>query len=347
MQQVLRAAGASIADAQARSDDWALRGNGIELKEAAALEKRLVGNPHDLEARITLLGFLGIKRFGDRKDLRYCKHVLWLTENYPGLKVSGSPWAAVHKGIDSCFGIIERLWDRHRRKHPDDSTVLRNAARIFSGAGHLRKAESALRRLQRLEPANPDWHEELARLYYLHGRWRGPRWNRYWAGEAFKEFTRAKARSSREQRYHLLDDLAEAAFDAGKHVSAVRYAKQLLFRAKSRKGDWSHGNAMHRGNTVLGLVAAAKGEVRKAARHLGASCRGVDSPQLSSFGPSTRLAEALLAHGEARAVINFLEQCKTFWRMRDGTLARWIGDIKARRKVDFMVRFDMEKAKKR
>lgn len=57
MQQVLRAAGASIADAQARSDDWALRGNGIELKEAAALEKRLVGNPHDLEARITLLVF--------------------------------------------------------------------------------------------------------------------------------------------------------------------------------------------------------------------------------------------------------------------------------------------------
>ncbi len=346
MQQELRAASASIAAAETESNDWALHGTGIGPEKAATLEKKLDGNPHDLEARITLPGFLSMRRFADRKDRRYCKHVLWLTENYPDLKVTGSPWVAVHKGVDSCFGKVERVWDRHRTKHPDDSTVLRNAARFFSGAGHLDKAESALRRLQRLEPANPDWHEELARMYYLHGRWRGSHWKRYWAAEAFKEFTRAKARSSWQQRYHLLDDLAEAAFDAGKNASAARYAKQLLSRSKAHKGDWSHGNAIHHGNTVLGLVAAAKGKLAKAARHLASSCRGVDSPQLMSFGPSTRLAEELLARGEDQTVIDFLENCKTFWRMHDGTLAHWIDEIKAGRKVDFKVRFDMEKAKK-
>ncbi|HKA42907.1 MAG TPA: hypothetical protein VKF40_13040 [Burkholderiales bacterium] len=327
-----------------RTDTWALNGTTFDPDKAALLQRTLRADPHNLEARVKLLGYLSQRRFGNLKDPNYCEHAVWLIRNYPGIKVSGSPWVAVHRRIDPCFRKIERIWDHHRVHFPRDSAVLRNVARFYSGTGSLRKAEAVLRRLQGLEPHNPDWHGDLARLYYLHGRWQKPAERRYWASKALHEYIRAEAKSSAKQRYYLLPDLAEAAYEARRLAVASRYARNLLARAREHTGTWSYGNAIHHGNTVLGLVAADQGRLAAAERHLAASCRGVDSPQLMSFGPSTRLAEALLAHGSNRAVVGFLEQCKTFWRMDSGSLTRWIDAIEAGRKADFMVRFDVRAA---
>ena len=335
-----------FSNADRNADEWALRGTNLDPKKVTALQRKLCGDPHDLEARITLLGYLSRRRFSDLKDPCYCEHALWLVRNLPHLRFSGSPWLVVHKDMDPCFRKMESTWDRHRRKFPRDCMVLRNAARFYSGAGRLGKAETLYRKLQGLEPGNPRWHEDLAFMYYLHGRWRGSRWRRHWAEKAFREYAKVEHKSNFKQRYHLLSHMAETAFDAEKFIPASRYSTRLLSEAKKHKGTWSYGNAIHHGHTVLGLVSLAQGRVLKALRHLTASCRGVDSPQLMSFGPSTRLAEALLAHGRTEEVVDFLDRCTAFWRMDDGSLRRWTDDIKAGRQVDFMVRFDLERAKK-
>jgi len=198
-----------------RTDTWALNGTTFDPDKAALLQRTLRADPHNLEARVKLLGYLSQRRFGNLKDPNYCEHAVWLIRNYPGIKVSGSPWVAVHRRIDPCFRKIERIWDHHRVHFPRDSAVLRNVARFYSGTGSLRKAEAVLRRLQGLEPHNPDWHGDLARLYYLHGRWQKPAERRYWASKALHEYIRAEAKSSAKQRYYLLPDLAEAAYEAG------------------------------------------------------------------------------------------------------------------------------------
>lgn len=136
-------------------------------------------------------------------------------------------------------------------------------------------------------------------------------------------------------RFYTLSDAARQELRAGHLDEAHALATEVLELAPRFVGDWNHGNAIHHGHTVHGLIALAHGDVAEARRQLLASGNTDGSPQLNSFGPSMELASALLERGERATVLVYLDECRRFWEMGPEKLDAWSADIAAGREPDF------------
>jgi hypothetical protein len=135
--------------------------------------------------------------------------------------------------------------------------------------------------------------------------------------------------ASTEERFYGLEYLAREALTAQRLDQASAFATELLELAPRYPRNWNCGNAIHHGNTVLGRVALARGDVQEARRRLLASAETTGSPQLNSFGPSMALAESLLERGEIAIVLQYLERCKRFWKLGHDFLETWEADVTA------------------
>lgn len=138
-----------------------------------------------------------------------------------------------------------------------------------------------------------------------------------------------------QNRFYGLADAAKEKLRDGDLDTADALASELLALAPQFPGDWNHGNAIHHGHKVRGLVALAHGDVARARVELLASGDTEGSPQLVSFGPSMALAQALLARGEIATVLEYFEQCRRFWEMGREDLDEWTADVKAHREPAF------------
>ena len=157
------------------------------------------------------------------------------------------------------------------------------------------------------------------------------------AGEAQLALTyaeRAYAMAPANERA-LPTDLPETAFDAGDLSKARAYAMRLLDEARSYRGSWNYGNAVHKGNLVLGRIAVREGRFEDAVKFLRASGETPGSPQLNSFGPTMLLARDLLEQGETEAVLAYFELCRVFWKMGGSRLDAWIKEVTAGNVPDF------------
>jgi hypothetical protein len=132
----------------------------------------------------------------------------------------------------------------------------------------------------------------------------------------------------------LLARLARTALAAGDLEKAGRYANEAL--AESKHGVfWWTGDAVHQGNIVLGRLALRGGEVEEAKRYLLLAGKTPGSTSLAAQGPSMALARELLERGESAAVLQYLEECGSFWGGNRGRLAEWMALIRAGLKPDF------------
>jgi len=138
--------------------------------------------------------------------------------------------------------------------------------------------------------------------------------------------------TSGQERDYALPELAKAAVGAGALDKAVSYATELLQHAAQTAQpqlDWNYGNEIYTGNMVLGLVALRRGNVVKARQYLLESAKTPGSPTLGSFGPDLRLASELLKKGEKDTVLEFLEACRTFWKMGGSQLDALVAKVRA------------------
>jgi TonB family protein len=138
--------------------------------------------------------------------------------------------------------------------------------------------------------------------------------------EVFADTEQQSSGATGIDRFYALAELAKTAFDAGLVDKARSYANEMLGMANQYPDDWNYGNAVYTGNMVLGLIALQSENVPKARQHLLESARTKGSPQLDSFGPDMRLARALAQKGEKDTVLQFLESCRSFWKMGDAQL---------------------------
>jgi hypothetical protein len=132
----------------------------------------------------------------------------------------------------------------------------------------------------------------------------------------------------------LLARLARTALAAGNPEKAGRYANEAL--VASRDGVfWWTGDAIHQGNIVLGRLALRGGDVAEAKRYLLLAGKTPGSTSLAAQGPNMALARDLLEHGESAAVLQYLEECGSFWGGNRGRLAEWMALVRAGLKPDF------------
>ena len=136
--------------------------------------------------------------------------------------------------------------------------------------------------------------------------------------------------SDPKARFFKLSEVAAAAFDAGDYDKAETYANELLSDANLYRTNWNYGNAIFHGNLILGRVALKRdNNMSQAESYLLASGKTPGSPQLKGFGPNMSLANDLLIAGERDTVVDFLDECGTFWKADGGRLSDWKNTIQS------------------
>ncbi|MBW7866228.1 MAG: hypothetical protein H3C30_17655 [Candidatus Hydrogenedentes bacterium] len=308
-----------------------IEGGKLSEEKVKELENALDARPDDLWARTMLLGHHGKGQYDSVEAMgKYEEHVLWLAENAPASPVMGSTMVDLHPELNPvAYPKVAALIRGHVEKEPRNLRLLANAANFFliyeSGV-----AEEILKKCAEIEPDNPHWPRQLGFLYSLPKE----------ADESSPVETAPDAEAARkalaaleraaelttepEMKLLQLTELAEMAFASGELEKAHGYATALL-KGNDGPEKWNRGNRIHTGNTVLGRIALAGGDMEKAKAFLIEAGKCGGSPQLNSFGPDMTLANELLQRGETDAVAEYLGLCGGFWK-RTAT-ERWIAAI--------------------
>lgn len=305
----------------------------LSADDAKALEEKLTKNPQDIDSRIALLAFYLTERHNaSAAAKRQREHVLWMIENAPDRSITGTPICEFGPDDDpEAFDKAVQLWHQQIDRMPANPVVLNNAANFVMHVDR-KSAVAFLERAKQASPNDPRWPSQLGSLYMF-----GPDDNQKQnAATAFKEFELAEQLTpDPQEKWHLMNDLAKAAFLAGEYDHAIAWAQQSITAAAQYPKDWNYGNAIHHGNITVGRVALQRNDIATAKQSLLAAGKTRGSPQLNSFGPSMTLASELLARGERETVLEYLQLCKNFWRMNDGRLDAWTNAIKTGKAPDF------------
>lgn len=299
----------------------ALQGSGISVTEANQLEQHLQTHPNDVEARARLIGYYGQRRLdsSSARKARY-KHIMWFIQNRPHDAFAGTGFCDMDPVIDGdAYYRARDLWLQQVNKHPKNVQVLANAC-AFLTLNDRPKAIELAKRIQSMQPNEPQHALRLAHLYMLDARSIWGKTSRYLDAVHVLEAALPHAKTA-YQRIPLLAPLADAAQRAGAQQKAERYAQELLQLVSAQSKPDADG--IHTAHTVLGKVALHRGDIEAAKKHLLDSACVSGSPVLSSFGPDFTLAKALLQRGERQTVLEYLNLCERFWQYGRDRLAEY------------------------
>ncbi len=255
-----------------------LRGAKLTGDEVAALETKLAQDPEDLLTRRELLGYYFQAQFRstDARQARQ-KLILWLIEHHPDFTAIRTPYTGLNEIVDvPAYDEGETLWLKAVESHPQNATILGNAAEYFLILDQ-KTAEGLFKKAQALEPDNAYSSQRLGFLYGMEARSMLPDKDfKQMATSELHEFQLKKLAALEKGHtpgtapdFYNLCDLSKTAFAAGEFGKARNYATELLSQAQSRSGDWNYGNAIHDGNMILGAgVALHDGNLEDARKFL-------------------------------------------------------------------------------
>jgi tetratricopeptide (TPR) repeat protein len=314
----------------------------VTAVEAKALEEGLKTKPDNLGAREKLITYYFKAMLTSRApelEERREQHVFWLIEHHPDCELAGSPEAGLDFVVFSQstegYQRGKQLWLQQVELHPDNLRIVRNAARFFS-LWDRKLGRELFEKALMLDPSDAQASSMLAQSYMNERLMvESPEEKVALAEKALSIRERALEKVKGDQRFYALGDMATEALEAGDAAKAEQYASELLQSAQQFKNDWNYGNAVHKGNIVLGRVALRRSDMRGAKQRLLAAGETPGSPQLDSFGPNMTLAKELLEKGEREVVLAYLQSCAKFWKMGGDKLQDWIATVKAGGVPDF------------
>ena len=289
-------------------------GDDLSENEIIVLQAKADSDPNDVESRLQLLGYYSSRSIS-KKDLRkpHQQLAVWFIRNYPSSAAAGDHASQIMGSMNPIGYVRAReVWLEQTNAYEGDVAILMNAADFFL-QDDREEAEKLLKKAQALDPDNTDVTSKLAQVYQLSGMVSGILGNsssksREQNEKAMTQYERALKQTKAEPlTSQLVINVAKTAFKLGQSYKTKKFADRLL---KNHSND---GDAVHAGNTLLGLVALKAGEIDAANKYLIESGKTKGSPVLGSFGPSMALANALLEKGQKESVLEYLELCKKFW----------------------------------
>ncbi|MBI4835504.1 MAG: hypothetical protein HY811_11895 [Planctomycetes bacterium] len=313
--------------------------NKIDVDKLEALLKK---EPFRLDIHIQLIGYYVRNNKEDQKE--YEEHLIWAITNYPDLEFVVSSFLQVDSIISpNLYKKIEKLWLRQIEVNNDNHLVLLNASNFFFHA-NPNLAEKLLKNAKVLAPENYDISRYLTTFYEVHDKPKeAENEKKGFAANRLKKLESQLGESLGADYFYCLLDITKQAYISGSFEKAVDYANKLLKESSKFENDWNYGNAIHHGYIILGLVSFKSGDIVKARDCLIRSGLVSGSPQLNSFGPDMTLAKLLLKSGknttpekdDVKAVIQYLQNCKNFWRGEVDLLDAWIKTIESGGTPDF------------
>lgn len=313
---------------QPQKFDWLMKslwGHGISKEQAAQFEDRLAHDPSDREARAALIGYYSSGRTKTKAAARSrVKHILWVLENVPECGLGTTPYLRIAKTdhpedyerakeilLRQCkifskskdAKVLMDLGSVFRYEEPDITIrLLREAHAISDKAKKAHVAFWLSTALHQLGQQNDDLNSLREAVEFM------------------QEYVAAQ---EPDRKFDTRFWLAKLAFDSEQFDLARDVSTEML----SEKPE--DNQAVHVAHTVLGSIAFREKNMASAAEHLRLAGRVGESPRLGSYGPMMELAQNLLATGERDAVIQYLNDCRKFWKMGKRKLPQWIRKIEA------------------
>lgn len=302
-------------------------------QHAQSLEQRVQANPGDADAREALLQLYGTESLNFMPLSEASKaarpHALWLIEHKPHSHALDYTVAFFMREVDpEGYRQAAALWTTQVEQAPDDPVVLENAGLFYANSDRARAEELFVRVLQ-LDPGHTITASLLTNLYGLdEDKATTPEQKAAIARKRVAVMADSLDHANAEDRFDGLISLAEAELDANDLERAELHAQELLDSSGNYKGQWNYGNAIHKGNLILGRIRLREGRITDAKDYLLASGRTPGSPQLDSFGPNMTLAKELLEKGERDVVLEYFDLCSKFWSMGQDQLSTWRAAVK-------------------
>jgi tetratricopeptide (TPR) repeat protein len=313
-----------------------IKGYRLSGPEAEKLEKTLSADPKNLIAHITLVAYY-TSQHDDLSRIKKSEQALWLIRNIPDREILHDIAYARLGKWDKGYEEAKQLWLKHLETYHNNVVVLANAAEFFI-LSDKPLSEKLFKQLAVADPNNPRWRSELGHLYMLEmqSATHTPRTEastgadkKSLAASAYQNFERAyRLQGNEQEKRMLMSSLATSALEAGEAQTAQVWALEALNDAKNVKSDWSVANSVHHAHIILGRLALRDGDLAEARKHLIQAGQSQGSPQLDSFGPNMMLAKELLEKGERDAVIQYFQQCASFWKNDRGQLVQWAATVR-------------------
>lgn len=300
-------------------------------EEAQALERELAARPDDAVAHRRLAEYYVMPSLkaggtGEERD-RLQHHVLWLIEHAPAAPESENLGLLLLRRLDgAAWDRAKGLYEEHLRNHPDDPTLLGNAAGFLSLAD-MEEALSLLERARSAAPHEREWTDRIAEQLTLMGKWKPDAERSDSARRALAEMESVDGQATdvddRIRRAYDLPALAQAAFESNELEKAEHFAREAVDPSNWPLGKCFAGQLIHDGHVILGRLALRSGDVAAAEQHLLDAGATPGSPVLGSFGPSMWLARELLEAGARETVLRYFGLCRSFWKSGDRQLTVW------------------------
>ena len=136
-------------------------------------------------------------------------------------------------------------------------------------------------------------------------------------------------------RVYLLQSLPLIALQAGDPGKAEAYAQELLATPDLAEKS---GEAVFCANYALGVLAFRRDQLDQARHYLLQASTAKGSARLCGTGPELSLARDFLARGERDVVLEFLDNCRSFWTSENGIIDHWRDTILGGHIPDFRQR---------
>lgn len=269
-----------------------------------------------------------------RLEQAFVRVVVQWIERAPSSRIHAAAHSEIERALFPGAGGLESLraaWATAVRAHRDDPRVLANAARAFRGDGS-HAARTLLEQARALAVDDPSLVEHLASELAIEardidGRVDDPDLARSALADFERAADRFEALGSSTHSTSSLASAAELAIDLGELDRAHALARRLLDFVEREGLSTRRSRAHFDAHAALGRVALRRGDVDAAERHLLEAAHLDGDESLTTFGPSTELAQELLDVGRRAAVREFLERCRVFSNHDHGRIDAWLAAL--------------------